>query len=551
MALFCLPLLALGQDPEPAPNAASPDDDRPAPASCPAKIVNLDIPTPTLDHVQDGATLVSGSIPKGTAGIVWLCKGSKRLGNDVEVDPSTGKFVVSGLPPVANGDEIQAELGNRNGIGPASAKLVVGSCAQVGSSNGTAPVLTISLDASGKAKYSGTLSGGKAGTEIQICVNGVAIGKPIPLDANGKFDGGTNTISLKSGDEIQAQAPGSPLSNKVTISAAVSSPTDTSATNNKAVAVLIGGVEYAGYSAQSQTTNAFLNIFYQGPTSWKHLAGWGRMRLTSTPQKATNGVVSVISNPTGLTTTDYSNVGQAFDYVAGPSVKLAAGWNFVAGFGATTPLSSQNAPITFVAPAFGSNECTELVNRFSAANGYSPALSLNTSPNPTTCLAGGYTDIAFSNEDRSSFLLKYGAGFRTTYNWKFGDCKDKSNSSGCSAYSALDIGFGQDASVTGGKLSGWVFKLDGVMPIPTGNSSLLYLFGSSYIRLRRNQTLPPLLLQTPNPPIAVPSATVIVLPLRQPNRDYYRLGVGLNISQLWCKAFGSNCTDSSQAAKKP
>jgi hypothetical protein len=547
LALLCLPLTALGQGSN-SPAATLPSDEPPVSAPCPVRKVNLDLPSTTLDQAQGGATSVSGSISKkSTSGSVRLCSAGKQLGNDVPVDPSTGKFVVSGLDSLANGEEIQAEFGNRDGIGPASTKLVVGSCAGVASSTGKAPTLTISIDPKGTAKYSGTLPGGTEKTEVQICVNGVAVGKPITLDANGKFDGGTNTISLKSGDKVQVQAPGVPLSNEVTITASVSSVADT---GDKAVAVLIGGVEYAGYSAQSQTTNGFLNIFYQGPVHWKRLTGWGRMRLTSAPQKATNGVVSVISNPTGLTTTDYSNVGQAFDYVAGPSVKLAPGWNFVAGFGATTPLSSQNTPITFVAPPFGSNECTELVSRFSAANGYSPALSLNTAPSPTTCLAGGYTNIAFSNEDRSSFLLKYGAGFRTTYNWKFGDCKDKSDSSGCSAYSTLDIGFGQDASVTGGKLSGWVFKLDGVMPIPTGNSSLLYLFGSSYIRLKRNQTLPPLLLQTPNPPISVPSATVVVLPLRQPNRDYYRLGVGLNITQLWCKAFGSNCTDSSQAAKK-
>jgi hypothetical protein len=82
------------------------------------------------------------------------------------------------------------------------------------------------------------------------------------------------------------------------------------------------------------------------------------------------------------------------------------------------------------------------------------------------------------------------------------------------------------------------------LPIPTGSTSWLYLFGSTYIRLQRNQNLPPLILQTPNPPIAVPSPTVVVLPLVQPNRDYYRLGVGLNINQLWCKAFGSGCSTS-------
>jgi hypothetical protein len=62
--------------------------------------------------------------------------------------------------------------------------------------------------------------------------------------------------------------------------------------------------------------------------------------------------------------------------------------------------------------------------------------------------------------------------------------------------------------------------------------------------LQSNQNLPPLILQTPPTTVTVPSPTVIVLPLRQPNRDYYRIGVGLNINQLWCKAFGSGCSTS-------
>jgi hypothetical protein len=105
---------------------------------------------------------------------------------------------------------------------------------------------------------------------------------------------------------------------------------------------------------------------------------------------------------------------------------------------------------------------------------------------------------------------------------------------------------GQDSSVTGGQLRGVVFKIDGLFPIKTKNYSWLYLFGSAYIRLRTNQNLAPLLLQSPSSPISVPSPTVDVLPLVQPNRDYYRLGVGLNINQIWCQAFNSSCPKTSK-----
>jgi len=328
---------------------------------------------------------------------------------------------------------------------------------------------------------------------------------------------------------------------------------NTSADDGKAVAIIIGGVEYAGYSSEAQATDGFLDLFYRGPQGTQGftngLSGWTRIRLTSAAQPATNGVVSVISNPTGLTTFNYSNVGQVLDYVFGPSWVLpnTKNWALIADVGGITPLSSQNVPVTFVAPAPGTQECTTLVNRFSPKNGYNPGLSLNTNPNPSTCLAGGYADVAFANQDRSNFLLKYAAGIRTWYKNPFGGCKNQGSTSKCAdAYAAVDATLGQDSSVTGGMLRGVVFKVDGVLPIPTGNnSSWLYLFASTYVRLRANENLPPLILQAPASPVTVPSPTVVVLPLVQPNRDYYRLGVGLNISQLWCKTFGSGCSTQS------
>ena len=135
--------------------------------------------------------------------------------------------------------------------------------------------------------------------------------------------------------------------------------------------------------------------------------------------------------------------------------------------------------------------------------------------------------------------MKYSAGFRTSY--PIPGCDNATDSKCKSADSVLDITFGQDASVTGGKLTGVVFKLDGIFPIPMGGGgSWLYIFGSAYMRLAKNQNYSPLILTTASG-VTVPSSTVIVLPLEQPNRDYYRLGVGLNINQLFCKAFGSGC----------
>jgi hypothetical protein len=561
-SLLCLMLIgtaarAHAQGSAPSSNTVSGNN-----AKCPSDVVNVTLDTPIINSITLGttdspSTVVSGKMPRAKSGNVQVCIDGKALGTPVAVG-ADGTFKVTAQVKVTDTQSVVAQLetpasgGSPAYFGLPSDPLKAGSCSKAASPGGTAPTLSIGFDASNKAIFSGTVKGATSG-EVRICVNDVQIDdQTAPITSDGKFNGGTKSFSVSSNDKIVAQtctgstcsAPYGPVSNIVPIT---SGPpmvgSGSPSKSNGPTAIVIGGVEYAGYSSQSQTVNGFLNIFYQGPVSNQGISGWARIRLTSAAQPATNGVVSVISNPTGLTTYNYANVGQVLDFVVGPSWRFTQHWALIGDFGAITPLSSQSVPVTFVAPAFGTQECSTLVNRFSPQNGYNPGLSLNTATNPATCLMGGYTDIAFSNQDRSNFLLKYGAGVRTWY--PFGACKTGSSNSNCSAFAAVDATLGQDSSVTGGLLRSVVFKLDGILPIPTGGgTSWLYLFGSTYIRLQRNQNLPPLILQTPNPPVAVPSPTVVVLPLVQPNRDYYRLGVGLNINQLWCKAFSSTCPTS-------
>ena len=314
---------------------------------------------------------------------------------------------------------------------------------------------------------------------------------------------------------------------------------------NKAstVVVAIAGIEQSGYSSLGQNTSPFANFYMQGPVV-NRMGAWGRVRVLGAPQPSTQGILSTFTDPTGqLTTQDYSKVGTSLDFVIGPRVQITdvnhsryGGWDFIAVFGATTPLSSQTVAITFKAPPPGSEECSTLTNRFTIKNGYAPGLTLAPAGS-STCLVGGYTDMSFSNQDRSSFLLKWGAGFRTTAKW---DCA--SQTACAPSYGALDLTIGQDESATRGLLRHFVFKLDGILPLSINkSSSYLYLFGSAYIRVARNQDLSPLILETETATVTIPSNTVIVLPLQQPDRDFYRLGVGLNMNQVFCKMFGSTC----------
>ncbi len=389
----------------------------------------------------------------------------------------------------------------------------------------------------GSTAVSGNVKSNGGG--IQICIDGEPDGKPQTIRPDGTF---TYTVSqLKPGQKVVAQfLSGSgdsldfgPPSDEFTVAG-----TTGGGSSGLSKAILIGGVEEGAYSSLGQNTNPFINAFIEGPDG--RITGWGRVRLLSAPQPSTQGIVSTFTDPTGqLTTQDYSKVGQALDFTVGPRIGLSSHWAFIAGFGVTTPLSSQTVAVTYTAPPAGSVECTTLTNRFTVKNGYAPGLTMAPAGS-STCLSGGYTSIAFSNRDRSDFLVKYGAGFRTSN--KFDDCKDSAPGTTCTpSFGVLDLTVGQDESITRGLLRHFVFKMDGILPIKTGSAAYVYLFGSAYIRLAKNQDLSPLILQSASG-VTIPSPTVIVLPLQIPDRDYYRLGVGLNINQIFCKMFNSTCT---------
>jgi hypothetical protein len=399
----------------------------------------------------------------------------------------------------------------------------------VAATTGTSlPAPTLYAPAAGETTVVGWVPAGTRATLI-VCVNLARKPDPPAITAEGTFaitgltKGQSVVVQLTSGAAAAAQF--GPPSTQISIGE-----------SGLSKAILIGGIEQGTYSSLGQNINPFLQAFIEGPDG--RITGWGRVRLLSAPQPSTQGIVSTFTDPTGqLTTQDYSKVGQALDFVAGPRIALSSHWSFIAGAGVTTPLNSQSVTLTYAAPPLGTVECALVLKRFTAANGYAPGLTA--ANDGKNCIGNNgtpVTQIAFSNRDRSDFLFKYGAGFRTSN--KFG-CQDLV--SDCTpSYGVLDITFGQDEAVTRGLLRHVVFKLDGVLPIPTGKASYLYIFGSAYLRLAKNQDLSPLILQTASG-ATIPSASVIVLPLQIPDRDFYRIGVGLNINQIFCKMFSSTC----------
>ncbi len=347
---------------------------------------------------------------------------------------------------------------------------------------------------------------------------------------------------------------------------------------------IIGGVEQSAQSSLPSSTDPFIRVFTRagpdfGNPEAQRFYLWGSIRLLGAPQaSSTNGVVSAVTDPAGnITTQNFSGIGNSIDFMVGAEYVLAKkpgtrmySFSAIAGYGGTTPLTANSLNQAFKSPGFGTVECNTLLSpsrfgqQFRAdniiagtnSNAATPACLVNansvtSAPTTTPVTYTPITTIGFSNQDRTNFLGKAVVGIRAID--RFVD----SNSSACGDLDTskkiapcsrgfVDFLVGQDASVTGGKMRHFVFKIDGVHPLPVKSVSFLYLFGSVTIRFTRNINYAPLVLQsgdvtslTGNGSNAVPNTSVVVLPLTQPDRDFYRFGAGVDIANVFKKLFSS------------
>jgi hypothetical protein len=364
---------------------------------------------------------------------------------------------------------------------------------------------------------------------------------------------------------------------------------------------LTGGAEQSDVSSEDSQTNGAVSLFLRGPSNLRAGSLWLSARFQGAPNaNNTNNLVSAFQSASGQSSTSQlPQVGTSLDYVIGiehdyfqPKATPGSGLEgfsnpqsgqltigLIAALGATTPLSAQSATVAFQMPAYGTDECNQVKARYSSgrynlpAQTSGPYVTTTTtvgSAAPTTATSGPYCivnpvpittsstsggtittvtvsgtaiqDLGFAPGDRSSFLLKYMAGLR------FINRRNPSSTASCSDSNpclrdVVDLTVGQDQAITGGLLRRFVLKADAVIPLWSTGA---YFFGSTATRIAPNFNYAPLILQSAaivtsgaSPPAStsVPSSSTWVLPLVQPNRDFYRIGFGIDLASALQKIF--------------
>jgi hypothetical protein len=310
----------------------------------------------------------------------------------------------------------------------------------------------------------------------------------------------------------------------------------------------IVGFEQSGGSAAESVQKPFLEFFWNPPFAtsedqpepfryiYPRASFWGSARFTSVPQQISTPLVTFA--PSFLTPINQANVNklvQGFDFLFGAEMGIGRGFSKGDIGTAFLPTGASDTKQKYSAYLFAG---------FGASSPLSPADTVQIFKAPTTqaeldkirpglTLPAGTEYIAFAGPDRDSFFRQWYAGLRlkTHYFKKSLTGKlDVVNRPG----GMFDIGFGQNEAVTGGRLHGMVIRFDGFYPLPVSNRSIFYLYGNALINLRRHATITdPLILATAPSNITVPAANVFIITSQPSNRDLYRIGLGVNLIELF------------------
>jgi hypothetical protein len=141
--------------------------------------------------------------------------------------------------------------------------------------------------------------------------------------------------------------------------------------------------------------------------------------------------------------------------------------------------------------------------------------------------------VAFVEEDRDRFFRQYYVGLRAqTFFF------NRHNVPIQRFPAQFDIQWGQNEYVTSGRLYGSVLRFDGYFPLPYEKARFINLFGTAFMRPVRGKTdIEPLALKpvftAENNGVFDTSKVfdpkTLVLGVQRFNRDYYKVGVGVDL----------------------
>lgn len=326
---------------------------------------------------------------------------------------------------------------------------------------------------------------------------------------------------------------------------------------------------------------------------------WLNPRITSLPKAADPSAIATIDEA-GTFFTNFSNqnhtadIAQGFDVNGGVEMALLKprdgipwwgeyvntqarlGISLIGGAGVSTPFSVPDTDVTLqvnqgICDAFKTqtpamfqgtpvSDRTGLVcSAPSAPSNLPQVLVPNPAFDPTNSMSPktvGDPFISFFTPERTRFFRRYYGGFRLkTYFFSpdvKGECDPKRKDRCDAPYDIfpgiIDVTAGQDEAVTKGKLTRVLFRVEAVYPLPFVPG--FHVFGSIYTSFKRNTQEQPFNTFPINAPTSglANDSNTFRFPLMPLDRDYFRLGVGVDLIQLLKRNKGGQPTTTTSAS---
>jgi hypothetical protein len=303
---------------------------------------------------------------------------------------------------------------------------------------------------------------------------------------------------------------------------------------------LVGGYEFSRASSSKGSQTGFFDAYFSQPLpGWakfnktreklqmKPWRIWGNIRFSSVPQQNEKNIGALGPDFfSDLTKLKFNEITNSAEFIAGLDITLwrinnsnshyTLGLVFAAG--AITPLkaTSENVRIFKISDAFKERYPEE---DYSDDPGY----------------------VAFVPQDRDRFYHQYYFGLRFK---KYSHKNGKEN--GKNTFPAMfDVTWGLNDAASGGKghlFKKSVFRLDGFLPFDLIHGFPMYLYGTVVLNTSKEKLGLPLFLDpvTEEDDVSPTSPNLLTIPVPESDRDYYRIGIGIDLTSLIKKSNGKN-----------
>jgi hypothetical protein len=304
---------------------------------------------------------------------------------------------------------------------------------------------------------------------------------------------------------------------------------------------LIAGIEGSGGAATQPTGRIFFDMLLSTPISngghpvfGPNLRLWVDSRITSVPRQF-DVKVTDFSIANAVKDLKVNEIAQVIEVMGGPQYRLWAQdrplkaffdnrlsrttVSLIAAYGGTTPIVPKDFISTFKMPAKDTDAYDRLRRQFGS--------ELDRRPNAT--------HVSFVPGDRQRFWRQYYAGLRIQshfYQWN--------GAPSSVPMRTVDLLFGQNETVTGGRWRGSVVRIDFFQPIADFTSGVtIYVFGTASFKpsVERGANAEALVLnplpESERSSFNLTAPTTLLLTAPPSNRDFFRIGVGIDLKRVF------------------